>query len=237
MQYPRDDQSFIAWARQRADAWKGGQSGPPDIGLTIEQANAYETLVAAGEAALAAQTASQALAKARTVEKKAAFEAIREELGALISTIEAYAKVRRDEAVYARAQLNPPKDPGERPAPEPPVVTSADLGQGGSILVRFAVVTGGSAVFDVQRQVTPVSGAPGAWATVASVTEKTYEDDNVPVGVRSVAYRVRARLTNGATSEWSNAAGVPLGSPDEQLPIQSARASRDEPGGDVSAVG
>ena len=234
MQYPRDDAGFIAWARQRADTWKGGQSGPPDIGVTIEQANTLDTLVSTGETALSERTAADALAKAKTVEKKAAFQAIKDELGALISTIDAYAKVTRDEGVYARAQLNPPKDAGERAAPDAPVITSADLSQGGSVVVRFAVVTGGAAVFDVQRQVTPVSGAPSAWATVSSITEKTYTDTNVPVGVRSVAYRVRARLTNGATSEWSNASGVPLGSPAEQLPIQSAQASQ---GGDVSAAG
>ncbi|MEO1278421.1 MAG: hypothetical protein AAFV77_05660 [Planctomycetota bacterium] len=216
MQYPRDDQSFIAWARQRADTWTGGQSGTPDIGITDAQAAAYDLLVSAGESALSSQTAAQAAAKASTVDKKNAFEAIREELGALISTIEAYAKVTRDESVYARAQLDPPKEPGERPAPETPVITSADLGTGGSVLVRFAVTTGGAAVFDVQRQVTPVGGEPTGWTTVASVTDKTFTDGAVPFGVRSVAYRVRARLTNGASSTWSNPSTVPLGSPQEE---------------------
>jgi len=227
MQYPRDDQSFIAWARQRADTWTGGQGGPPDIGVTIEQANAYDALVSTGETALSAQNAAQAIAKARTVDKKTAFAAIREELGALISTIEAYAKVTRDEGVYARAQLDPPKDRGERPAPETPVITSADLGTGGTVLVRFAVVTGGSAVYDVQRQVTPVGGEPTPWSTVASVTDKSFADAAVPVGLRAVAYRVRARLTNGASSSWSNASVVPLGSPAQDVPGQgSAPASK-----------
>ena len=47
---------------------------------------------------------------------------------------------------------------------------------------------------------------PDNWFTIASVAEKTYNDLAVPFGLREVAYRVRAALSNGAASEWSEAA-------------------------------
>lgn len=42
---PDTEAAFIAWSRSRVDQWLGGQGGPPDIGLSLDQINQADALV------------------------------------------------------------------------------------------------------------------------------------------------------------------------------------------------
>jgi len=209
---PTTEQAYIAFARSHIDVWSGGQSGPPAIGLTTEQLTDTETATAAAEAAYSAMVAARDASKAATEAKDNALAALKAIIGADIDTIDAFAKATKDPDVWVLAQIPAPKDPSERTAPPAPVF--GELLQTGSGFIRgtFTVNSGGGAQYQLQRRDTTLDGTTGTWDVVGVLTGKTFEDQGVPVGLLKVEYRVRAQISTGAASPWSNEVGFNFGS-------------------------
>ena len=209
---PDTDAEFLTFARERADIWAGGQSGPPIIGLSAQQISDTEAATAAAEAADAEARNLRNLSKAATIAKRAAFANLEQVIGADIDTIDAYAKATKDPLVYQKAQIDPPKEPSERPAPPQPTVDLPVMLTNGRIRVDFTVAAGGGAQYQIQRRDTPLGGQAGSWVNLNTVAEKFYVDEAVPTGLLKVEYQVRAQISSGAASDWSLPAPFDFGS-------------------------
>ncbi|MEQ9097236.1 MAG: hypothetical protein RIE32_13355 [Phycisphaerales bacterium] len=204
---PRRLDQFVPWLISRVDLWNGGQAGPPDIGLSAQQLADLTALrddfVQKYNDAKAARDSS----KAKTVLQHEAYEALRSVLGGDIDIIDGYAKATGDMGVYARAQLDPPKDPTPRetaPVPEGLEIRASSFGD---LVLTFEANKGQGSVFIIQRQLRAIGQEPGVWTYADTVSEKTWTDTSVPNGVASVRYRVRTKLTNGVLSDWSEDKG------------------------------
>lgn len=208
--YPRREALLLTWARQHADLWTGGQAGPPNTGLSAQQISDFDDAVAAAEAAFGNRAAKLAAAKSATTAKNDAFENMIDRLGSCLSTIDSVVKDTKDPSYYVRAQIDPPRDPSERPAPPKPSEVELTAITGGSMEIAFKVVAAG-AVFEVQRSSTLIGGQPGEWSTIAITGEKQFTDPGLAVGLQSVQYRVRAVLPNNNASPWSSPATFAFG--------------------------
>ncbi len=219
---PTDDATFIAWARTHANIWNG-QGVPPVIGLDTAELVSFEEKTAAAEAAyLAMQTARQASLDA-TALKDTTFAALRAEASADLSRIDAFASTEGGPGVYPLAGIPAPKTPSERTAPGAPTDLRTTVDTDGSVALTFKATTGGGATYLVQRQTTSIDGLTSAYEFLGFAdADKTFTDNAVPEGVRSVGYRVAARLSSGPQSSWSVTRTVPFGSQNNS-PVGSIR--------------
>lgn len=208
---PTTEQAYIAFARQHYTIWSGGQAGPPAIGLSSLQLQETSDATDAAEAAYAAALAARDASKAATEAKDNAMAALQAVIGGDIDTIDAFAKATKDPNVWVLAQIPAPKDPSSREAPPAPIF--GEVVQTGSGFIRgtFTVVSGGGAQYQLQRRDTTLGNTTGAWTVVGVLTDKTFEDQGVPVGLLKVEYRVRAQLSTGMASPWSNEVGFNFG--------------------------
>jgi hypothetical protein len=210
---PNDDAAFIAWARTHADLWSPATGEPPAIGLDDAERASFRARADAAEAAHAAMLAARQRALDATAAKDAAFAILRREASGDLARIDAHAATTGDDKTYARAGVRAPKTPGERPAPPEPTHLRTQIDTDGSIRVTFKVTTGGGASYLVQRTTTGPDGVQSPYEFVGFADgNKTYIDRAVPIGLKSVGYRVAARLNTGAVSPWSVTATVPFGS-------------------------
>ncbi len=213
--YPTREALLLAWARFHADLWTGGQGAPPNTGLSEQQITGFSDAVAQAESAFADRVAKLSEAKTATSAKNEAFDTMINRLGSCIATIDSTVKDTQDPSYYTRAQIEPPKDPSERPAPAKPTEVSLSSITGGSMIIGYKIVAAG-AVFEVQRRSTPIDGQPGPWTTIAITGEKQVTDPSVPVGLQSVQYQVRAVLPNNKASDWSSPATFIFGAQGSQ---------------------
>ncbi|UYV12972.1 MAG: hypothetical protein NCW75_01495 [Phycisphaera sp.] len=213
--YPTRQAELVDWARTHADIWTGGQSGVPDIGISQLQADTFNTAVGDVESKLALQGTALSAAKTATLEKDTALAEVVRQLGSLITTIDGYARNTEDPDVWARAAIDPPKDPSPRQAPPQPSVQPVQLIDNGAVVFSWEVTSGGGAVYEVQRQVLPLDAPAGPWGTIAILGEKRFVDEAVPVGVLAVNYQVRARISTGE-SPWSLTSTASFGSQGSQ---------------------
>lgn len=225
--YPQGDDAFILWAREHVTLWQGGQSGPPDIGVTSAQVQALNDLVTDGETKLASAKAKRTAYRSAIDEKDSSFSSIKGQLGSMFDSIDSFAKSSGDPDVYARAGLPEPKSPSERPAPPAATAVATRVRPGGNVLFGFKLRSGGGCVYEVQRRTTSLGDVVSPWEFIGLAEDtKRYEDQLVPRGVASVSYRVRARRTNGNAGEWSDASTVYYGT-DGQLSTQPVVATAD----------
>lgn len=239
---PNDDAAFLAWARTHADLWSPAQGPPPAIGLDDAERASFVARCAAAEAAHSAMLAARRKALDATAAKDAAFAILRREASSDVARIDAYAATTGDDKTHARAGVRAPKTPGERPAPPEPTDLRTRIDTDGSIRLTFKVTTGGGAAYLVQRTTTGPDGVASPYEFLGFAEKnKTYTDNAVPIGLKSVGYRVAARLNTGAVSPWSVTAVVPFGTqrPGVALGLGAGTRAdgRKSPGGGVGAVG
>jgi hypothetical protein len=235
--YPDKEALLLAWARHHATVWAGTQGAPPDTGLDLVQIQAFEAAVSAAETAMADRVAKASAAKTSTFNKKSAFKLLSNRLSSCVATIDAHFKDTQDEGVYVRAELDPPKDPSERPAPEKPTNLELTSYADGSLRLSFKVTAGG-AVFEVQRSTTSLANVESPWATIGVTGEKMFTDPAVPGGLRSVRYRVRGIIGNNNTGPWSTPEPLHFGSQGSQPgPAASAGSIVPVRGEDMEGAG
>lgn len=214
--YPDGDDAFILWAREHVTLWEGGQGGPPDIGVTLQQVQDLAALVTTGEEKLTTSKAQRTAFRSAIGEKDTSFSSVKGQLGSMFDSIDSYAKSTGDPDVYNRAGLPEPKSPSERPAPPAATEVRSRILPGGSVRFSFKLRSGGGCVYEVQRRTTTLADVVAPWEFVGLAEDtKRYEDQFVPRGVASVSYRVRARRTNGKAGEWSEASTVYYGTDGE----------------------
>lgn len=212
---PRIDSQFLLKARLLVKRWQ--EQGPSTLGIDPAHVDALEAMVEqAGEAA-SEYRRLHAAALAANQSRRTAMKGARAAFGALVTSIDGYARFTGDRGVWARAFIAPPADPGPRPAPDAPRDGDLRLQNGGSIVVRFTS-TGEGVLYEVQRQVVSLDGYPGPWATVASGAGKTWTDECPPSGVLEVRYRARAMRPGrrgpfgpASVSRWSNPVAATFG--------------------------
>ncbi|MFI4914991.1 MAG: hypothetical protein ACIAS6_00615 [Phycisphaerales bacterium JB060] len=236
---PSDDAAFLAWARTHADLWSPASGQPPAIGLDEAERARFLARCAAAEAAHAAMLAARRKALDATALKDTTFAALRREASGDLARIDAHAATTGDDKTHARAGVRAPKTPSERPAPPEPRDLRTRVDTDGSIVLSFKVTTGGGATYLVQRTTTGPDGVATPYEFLGFAEKnKTYTDRAVPIGLKSVGYRVAARLNTGAVSPWSVPATVPFGS---QRPAAAggvgAGAGGDEGAGSAGGVG
>lgn len=222
---PTADPAFIAWARTHADIWIGGQT-PPVIGLDPGELASFEQKTAAAEAAYQAMQAARQASFDATALKNTTFAALRAEASADLARIDAFASTVGGPGVYPLAGIPAPKTPTARTAPDAPTDLRATVGTDGSVAMSFKATTGGGATYLVQRQTTSIEGVTSPYAFLGFADdEKRFIDNAVPEGVKSVGYRVAARLSSGPQSAWSITRTVPFGSQNNS-PVGSIRPVR-----------
>ncbi|MCW5756505.1 MAG: hypothetical protein KIT54_04635 [Phycisphaeraceae bacterium] len=210
---PKPEAAFIQWSRHRADVWSGGQGQPPHIGLDEQQRLEALAASAQAQAAYKAMLAARSAAKAATVAKNNAVARLRKVMGAGVATIDAFALASGDPSVWVKAQVPEPKDASARTAPPRPTDLRATIASDGSVRLTFKVASGGGALYLVQRVTTPLSGRRDPYEFIGFAGEdKTFTDNAVPEGLKSVGYRVAVRLSTGLMSDWSVTCEVPFGS-------------------------
>lgn len=212
---PQTEQARIEWARDHVTLWSG-QGIATSIGLAAGQVASLNAAVTLAETRRAAQVAANTAKLAATEAKNVAIDSMDEQIGAAVATIDAFALASGNPDVYSTAGIPAPKAASPRQAPPQPELETPENLSGGIIRLAFKVVTGGGAQYLIQRRDTPLEGGPGDWFTIASVAQKTYDDQAVPFGLREVAYRVRASLSNGAASGWSESATFSFGTAGSQ---------------------
>lgn len=200
---PIKDAQLLQYTANLFAVWTGGQGGPPDIGLSVEQIAELGVSLTTAQNAKTSQVTAQSAAKAASTGKRNAFKALRKKLGGLIDIVEGYAKTTGDPDVYQRAHLDPPAPPTPRSTAAQPEDVRTRVRTDGTIEVAFTVTSGGGATYDVQRQTVLLGGEVGPWTSLATIGKKVFIDPEVPIGLRQALYRVRTTLSNGVVSEWS----------------------------------
>lgn len=210
---PQKDAQLLQFASNLLTVWTGGQSGPPNIGLTSDQLAELASAYSQAEASHISQIAALSAAKSATTGKRNAFKVLRKTLGGLINIIDGFAKSSNDPGVYQRAHIDPPTPPSPRDQAAMATSVSTKVRTDGSIKFAFKVRSGGGATYEIQRMIVDLDGTLGDWNFLAtSGRKKSFTDPTVPFGMRAISYRVRTLLSNGTAGEWSEPSTVNFGS-------------------------
>lgn len=219
--YPRPQKDLALWAIQHADVWQAATN----IGLSEAQTALLGQRADAFDAALEQHAAAEAAARAARHQKDVAKAELRDLLAGLIAAIDTHAALTDDPGVYTRAMLPAPGTPHSRPTPDAPRIAALRMNTAGQVEVTVQATTGGSAIFEIERQAVGLDGTSGPFVFVAATASKTHVDTGTPRGVSAAYYRVRTRLTNGKVSRWTLPHGVRYGPAKTAAPGTDQRAA------------
>lgn len=113
----------------------------------------------------------------------------------LILEIKAFAASSDNPQVYVLAGLSPKDPPGETPAPDAPSDITATLLSGGSLELKWKGKGPRGTFYIVNRRLLGES----TYSVIATVTDKTFTDATLPVGVDEVRYQINAQQTDKLT--------------------------------------
>ncbi|MEQ9097191.1 MAG: hypothetical protein RIE32_13120 [Phycisphaerales bacterium] len=232
---PEQEAAFIAWSRARVNQWLGGQAGPPNIGLTIDQINQADALVTDLETKHASMIAKRDAAETATGVKDTAYAETDSYMAGMIDIIDGFAKSTKDPGVYALAGIAEPKKPSARTEAPTPADIATRITSNGDVVFTFKVAAGGSATFPVQRKTISLDGYTGPWEDLGLAnSDKKYTDRTANSGVSAYIYRVATRLTTGVQSEWSEWATASFGV-DPGVVARAVEAARADEGPSAQA--
>lgn len=225
---PRTEQSYIAWARARVNQWLGNQGVPPDIGLTTGQVAAADALVTDLENKFTDMVNKRTAAETATGVKDTILTDTESYMAGMVDIIDGFAKSTGNPEVYALAGIPAPKKPTARTEAPLPTDPRTFISPGGTVTFAFSVVSGGGAVYPVQRRTITLEGFNGPWVDMGFATSlKRFTDNNAQAGVAGYAYRAATRLTNGVQSEWSDWGVANLGAEPQEMDMALAKAKAD----------
>ncbi|MEQ9097427.1 MAG: hypothetical protein RIE32_14315 [Phycisphaerales bacterium] len=197
----KSDAEFIEQCKQWSTHWEAVD--PAGFGLSEAQVDAFtQACQAAIQAEREAGRAAD-LARAAFLKKRTALKVLRTRFGAAATTIDATARLEGPD-VYALARIDPPGDGGPRPVPAAPGDFTRSVRTDGSIEVAFEINDRGrgALTYEVQRQLNRGVGLDGPWRPLMTIGAKRFIDEDVPRGLASVSYRVRAIRSNGRVGQW-----------------------------------
>ncbi|MCW5757395.1 MAG: hypothetical protein KIT54_09185 [Phycisphaeraceae bacterium] len=225
---PGGDRESLEFTEQRLAAWA---ANPAAIGLTAGDVAQLATRTTVARQSLTARTEAVNTAKAATVVWHEAAGSNRGLARELVRKIRFFAlESPNPAAVYAAAQIPPPKPPQPLPVPGVPTGLRVGLDTQGRAVVRFKASRFGGTVFKVQRRTTTVQGQTGPWVDVGTVLEREFVDNATPSGMASVGYRVRGERPAGV-SAFSLPTTLVIGAGGNQTQAAPARAAEAEPSG------
>jgi hypothetical protein len=204
---PDSQQGAIDFFSSRTPTWAANQAA---IGISAAQVVDIDAKVTAAQTKLAAAQAARNAAKTATLDLADAMNDMRSFGGDLIKTIRAFAETTNDDSVYLLSDIPPIAPPKPTGPPESPTNVDASINNFGYVFIEWKASRAVGTQFILQRQLTPVDGAPTAWAFAGASTTNDYTDTTVPTGFASVSYRVYAQRAGG-TSDASNVAVLAFG--------------------------
>ncbi len=188
----------IAWFEQRLQAW---QNNAAAIGVLPAQVLQLKNMVTTARANYNAAQTARAVAKDATVVQGSADRAMTSFGSDLIQTIKLFAQTTNNATVYQLSSVPPPAAPTPAGPPKAPTNVIADPNADGTITITWKGSLANSTFYTVWRK--PGSAPASAFTQITSVAGKKFIDTNVPGGVSSVNYYVRAQrdLAFSAPSE------------------------------------
>lgn len=208
----------IQYLEDRIPLW---EADPTAVGLSVEQVAAASLLTQTARDAYTSQQAAELAASNALTTRDEAIASMRAFSANLISTIRAFARAENDPGVYAAAGLLPPADPTPSPDPQVPTDVTLQLGNQGSIEVRWEGSLALGTFYEVQR--TLDNGVN--WVPVDTVSTRIAIDQGVPAGTGQAGYRVRAKRpsagvgkagTDTRVSAWTSTVVISLGTQGNQ---------------------
>ncbi len=222
---PETQQDAIDFFATRIGDWA---KGPAAIGLTSDQVTEVQSRLAEVQARLVEAHAARIAARRSTLALNDAMRNLRSFGGDLVKTIRTFAETNNDPSVYSASGIPPVADPTPAPPPAMPTQVRATITALGTISIEWRGRRSGGVQFIVERRDTPVNAPPGPWRFVAVTPANETDDDTVPPGLASVAYRVWAQSPAGA-SDASNPAALAFGNAqlaeDTNFPASTAAAA------------
>jgi hypothetical protein len=176
----------IQWFENRITGWSANAS---QIGLTSQQCAALSSAIVAARKAFAAAEVARIASKNATLTQKTAYT-IMSDLGAdALKFIKAYAESQpTPDTVYSLASVPPPAAPSPAGPPAAPTNVVADPNADGTITVKWKGSTANQTFFTIWRK-----AGTGTWSQIGSTASKKFIDAQVPGGVSSVRYMLRAQ--------------------------------------------
>lgn len=187
------------------------------IGVSQAAVDELASVLDTAEIQRALSVAAQESSKSAVLAQNDALDTLRKELAKIQKTIVAHAaNSPNPKAVYSAADLPFPKTRAELPPPVSPTNLSAQTNVRGEIELKWDGVLENGTYFRIERQTFPLTGTPSIWTLLDTTESKTWNDLNVPIGLKQVSYRITARR-NDEVSDNSVEVNVPFGNPNQTI--------------------
>ncbi len=218
---PGGDRASLLFTEDHLPAWS---ADPAAIGLDASDITDLTTSSTVARAGLDDRTAAAQAAKSASVTWHAAAATNRDLVRELVRKIRFHASQSADPAaVYAAAQIPPPKDREALPVPPVPTDLRVTLDTQGRAVLSFESSRFGGTIFAIQRQVQPIGAQPGPWLDLDTIQDREFTDESTPQGMAAVRYRVRAERPVGP-SAYSTPASLLMGAGGNQQAVAGAIA-------------
>lgn len=189
---PPQRSAALDWTTDRIAKWTANAA---QIGVDPASVTAVAAAVASAtnlrSAAGTARANSKSATKAYHDSADEALDLVRD----LILEVKAYAASTDDPQVYVLADLSPKDPPSETPAPEAPSDVVYTLLFDGALELRWKGKGPQGTFYIVKRKLAGQS----AFSIIATTTDKSFTDNNIPAGTDSVLYQILAQQTDKVT--------------------------------------
>jgi len=186
---PTTVSEMISWAEAHEPLFT---ANAVSIGITAPQALAFKGFMTTARANFNAAEAARVASKNATKLQTTALTNLRNNAGALVGIIKAFAEATNNPNVYSLSGVSAPDPRGTIPPPEPATNLKATLNPSGSLTIGWkATQPSGAAhtVYLVYRQLASETGL----SLVATVGAKKWTDETLPRGVDGVNYMVQSK--------------------------------------------
>ena len=191
---PQERLERIAWFKARQTAWSTNATA---IGTTSADVTEVGTLLAAAEAARAAQETAIATAQAKSAAFYAAVDALSLKGLNVVKQIRTKGEGANDPEIWELAMIPAPATPTPTGLPAAPEALKVSLDGDGAVNLSWRCknpprVTG--VLYSVHRQ---LDGATG-WENLGVTGVRKFVDVTIPVGTTKVTYKIRGVRSMGA---------------------------------------
>jgi hypothetical protein len=223
--YPTSPRAaFLTWCQAHVEVFL---ENAVDIGLTTDQAQAFQLATSSAAATDAAQASAREALRAATVDNTQTFAALRRSAAEMVRSIRTFAENTNDPKVYVLAQVPPPQSPSVAPPPAQPTDLSVAIEPGtGALELRWKasnpVGTQGTA-YIVRRRTSPTA----EFVFVGVTGEKRFVDNSFFAGPDSVQYTIQGQRAD-QSGPTSNILTINFGRTGGGLTIASADETTDQ---------
>jgi hypothetical protein len=177
---------------------------PAAIGLSADQIIALTGAVTETRSARDTRLATELTARAALFALKNEAAALRDLGTDLVAVIKAFAEVEGDPGVYAAAGIPAPQASSPLGTPPAPTEVTASINGFGVAVINWKGERRGGTYYVLERQLTGLDNIVGQWTHAGSSAVSEAIDPALPVGQRTVRYRVWARRPAGRSPAASS---------------------------------